>query len=44
MAGYLYATLLAAVIGTIYILVFSDFFKVVSFKCIDKNIENDFEI
>ena len=38
MAGYLYATLLAAVIGTIYILVFSDFFKVVSFKCIDKKI------
>ena len=45
MAGYLYATLLAAVIGTIYILVFSDFFKVVSFKCIDKkNTENDFEV
>ena len=38
MAGYLYATLLAAVICTIYILVFSDFFKVVSFKCIDKKI------
>lgn len=36
--GYLYATLLSAVIGALYILVFSDIFRVISFRCIDKNI------
>lgn len=36
--GYLYATLLSSAIGTLYILAFSDFFKVVSLKCIDKSI------
>lgn len=35
--GYLYATLLSAAVGTLYILIFSDFFQVVSLKCIDKN-------
>lgn len=36
--GYLYATLLSSGMGTLYILFFSDFFQVVSFKSIDKNI------
>lgn len=36
--GYLYATLLSAVVGALYILVCSDFFQVVSLKYIDKNI------
>lgn len=35
--GYLYATLLSAAVGTLYILIFSNFFQVVSLKCIDKN-------
>lgn len=36
--GYLYATLVSSIIGALYILLFSDFFKVVSLKYIDKNI------
>lgn len=36
--GYLYATLLSAVVGSIYILLFSDFFKTVSLKNIDRKI------
>lgn len=36
--GYLLATLLSAIIGALYILCFSDFLKVVSFKYIDRSI------
>lgn len=36
--GYLLATLLSSIVGTLYILILSDFFRLVSFKSIDKNI------
>ena len=36
--GYLYATLLSAVVSSIYILIFSDFFKTVSLRNIDRKV------
>lgn len=37
-AGYLYATLLSALVGALYILIFSDIMKIISFKAVDKTI------